>query len=346
MMSKQTANNLFMFSPLTEYSGFYQELLRGIGSYQHLGNRLIQLAEQAHAFRQFDKVKEIGELLSHIPVKNYQSIGYYFLAVAANSIGSGDQVQARRLFELTVETAPTEYKSKALLSLAAVSVNTGNFDSGFYYYNQTIKVTGLNRTGIEALKGIAVLQAIEGYHGHAVKALENILPLIKHAEPRFYYDFLNSYAVELGEVGRKEEAHSICKVILASPFIHAYPEWQETARDLKEPTHSFVTLEPTRNDPHNVVTMPVAEHVESERVKCNQPARVVNLQRWKTKMGKDKKENEGKPPKDLTPLQIINQIVLFYTNKNTTDEQRYKIWEAVAKIMYQPDPPEPDDEGA
>jgi hypothetical protein len=62
-----------------------------------------------------------------------------------------------------------------------------------------------------------------------------------------------------------------------------------------------------------------------------------------------KKRNEEKPPKDLTPLQIINQIVLFYTNKNTTDEQRYKIWEAVAKIMYQPDPPasEPDDgEGA
>jgi hypothetical protein len=52
---------------------------------------------------------------------------------------------------------------------------------------------------------------------------------------------------------------------------------------------------------------------------------------------------EDKPHEDLTPLQIINRIVLFYTNKNTTDEQRYKIWEAVAKIMYQPDPPNSDE---
>src|SRR4051812_9866415 len=111
-----------MFSPsLGKYAGFYQELSKGLVSYEHLGNRLIRQAEQAHAFRQYNKVKEIALILSNIPIRNYQAIGYYFLAVAANSKGNGDQDEARRLFELTMDTAPDAYKVKAMLSLGAVS---------------------------------------------------------------------------------------------------------------------------------------------------------------------------------------------------------------------------------
>jgi hypothetical protein len=70
-MSNKTAKTLFIFPPLaTDYAGLYQELLRGVASYQQLGDRLIRLGEQAHAFRQFDKVKEVGGLLSNIPIKN------------------------------------------------------------------------------------------------------------------------------------------------------------------------------------------------------------------------------------------------------------------------------------
>jgi len=59
-----------------------------------LGNLLVRRGEQAHAARQFDKVKEIGLLLSNTPIKRYRAIGYYFLAVAANSVGNGDQDEA------------------------------------------------------------------------------------------------------------------------------------------------------------------------------------------------------------------------------------------------------------
>jgi hypothetical protein len=76
-MSKQTAANFFILPPSEAKSAeLYQVLLRGIDSYQQLGERLIRLAEQAYALRQFDKVKEMGLMLSNIPIRNYQAIGF------------------------------------------------------------------------------------------------------------------------------------------------------------------------------------------------------------------------------------------------------------------------------
>ena len=69
-MSKETDSSFFILSPSAKLTGFYQQLLQGIGSYRQLGGRLIQLGEQAHAFRQFDRVKEMGQLLSNIPIKS------------------------------------------------------------------------------------------------------------------------------------------------------------------------------------------------------------------------------------------------------------------------------------
>jgi hypothetical protein len=116
-MSKQTANSFFMLPPLVEYAGFYQQLFSGVVSYQQLGNRLVELAEQAHAFRQFDNVREYGLILSNIPLKDYQAIGLYYQAVATNSMGNGDQEKARKLFEHVAEIAPQKFSAKAVLSL-------------------------------------------------------------------------------------------------------------------------------------------------------------------------------------------------------------------------------------
>jgi hypothetical protein len=112
-MSKQTAESFFIVSPSeTKSAELYQALLRGITNYQQLGSRLIHLAEQAHAFRQFDRVREYGLILSNIPIKSYQSTGHYYLAVATNSRGNGDQDAARRLFESVADIAPNPYRAK------------------------------------------------------------------------------------------------------------------------------------------------------------------------------------------------------------------------------------------
>jgi tetratricopeptide (TPR) repeat protein len=344
-MSKDTDKSFFILSPFgIQHAAFYQDLIGGISSYEQLGKRLIHLGEQAHAFRQFDRVNEIGQVLFNFPLKQYSSIGAYFLGVALNSCGDGDQDEAKKMFELVVDTAPDNYKAKAILSLAAVSFNTGAYDAALYFYGETIKAAPLDSSSIHAIRTVAMMKGMEGRHYAAVKDLENSYPLIKYAAPHVYFDYLNSYAVELGNAGRKDEARNISRIVLASPFAHAYPEWQDTARDLKEPDRSFVALEPTRNDARNVVHMPVVEHVKSEQVGYNPPSRVTSLQQWKVKMGKDEK-----PPEILDTRQMILRIVSFFTNKDTPNEKRYQLWEAAQEIMAETDPPdsEPDDsEGA
>src|SRR5215813_10309574 len=115
-MIRDTAASFFIYSPfLGKSAELYQVLPRGIENYHHFGKRLIQLAEHAHAFRQFDKLGEMASMLSNIPIKNYQAIGHYFLGVATHRRAAGDGDKARRLFELAVDTAPDAYKVKATL---------------------------------------------------------------------------------------------------------------------------------------------------------------------------------------------------------------------------------------
>src|SRR5205085_5784284 len=122
-MSRDTAASFFIPSPYIGKSAkLYQVLLRGIESYHQVGHRLIQLAERAHAFRQFDKLREMALILSNIPIKDYQAIGHYFLGVATHRRAAGDWDKARRLLELAVDAAPDAYKVKATLSLGALSM--------------------------------------------------------------------------------------------------------------------------------------------------------------------------------------------------------------------------------
>jgi tetratricopeptide (TPR) repeat protein len=332
-MSDKTATNLFMFSPLTsKYAGFYQGLLRGVASYQQLGNRLIQLAEQAHAFRQFDRVREIGQLLSNIPTKDYQAIGYYFLAVAANSMGNGDQDKAQKLFELVVENAPQYYRAKAILSLAAISAHKADFDSELCYILEGLKAAPNLAITISAHRGIAIVKAKEGYHRQALKDLERIQPFVKFTPPLIYFDYLNSYAVELGEAGRKYEARNIMGVVLASPFAYAYPEWRETAEELKPPNRSFVV--PDQSPPYmgKLLSMPVVEQAKPQRQ--DRPAKIINLQAWKKKMGKDDDDRCGLTPeqlKEMTPSEKLCYI-LNSINPDFTDEDFDRVIDLVDEI--------------
>jgi tetratricopeptide (TPR) repeat protein len=347
MMSKQIADTLFMFSPLTAHAEFYQEVLRGLGNLQHLYNRLVLLGEQAHAFRRFDRVREVGNLLSTFSPKNCRAVGHYFLAVAANNNGAGDQQQARVLFELAADTAPERYKAKSILSLAAVSANTGDYASELYYFRESLKAAPKADlyTLLKAHKGIAVVQAREGSHKRSLSYLETFLPLARHAEPPVYFDYLNSYAVELGEAGRRREARNVSRLVVASPFAHAYPEWGETADDLGEPHRPIVAINPSQYIPHNVLFMPVTEPGERAAM-LDEPARVLDLQEWKDKMGKGKNGDGEKPGGELKAQEMLMRIMEAYISHDATDEQRRKIYEYALKVLSDPDnadTPAPDE---
>jgi len=339
-MSRDTAASFFISSPcLGKSSELYQVLLRGIDSYHQLGSRVIRLAEQAHAFRQFDRVREYAQVLSLIPIKDYQAIGHHFLAVATHRKANGDQNAARKLFELVVDTAPDTYKLKATLALGSLSIRRKDFDSALYYFQETIKAGKLSDASLQAIRGVSILKAIEGNHPQAVKDLESILPVMKYAPAHIYFDLLNSYAVELGEVGRKDEARDIMRVVLASPFTFAYPEWRETAADLKVVNRSSVAIDALPYLPRNVLFMPV-EHEQRHGSAAGSPAHVLDFQKWKAKMRKDK---EGPSKKSrMNEKDMLIRLMEIFTSAETTDEHKRQIWEAAEKIISEPTKPNPD----
>src|SRR5437763_15374753 len=78
------------------------------------------------------------------------------------------------------------------------------------------------QTFVIAQRMIAVVHSIYGDHLRALDDLERLFPIgraIAKHYPTCYYDFLNSYAIELGEVGRIAEAQNVCAITLASPFV-------------------------------------------------------------------------------------------------------------------------------
>jgi tetratricopeptide (TPR) repeat protein len=339
-MSRDTAASFFISSPsLGSSPELYQVLLRRIENYHEIGRRLIRLAEQAHAFRQFDRVREYGQVLSHIPIKDYQAIGTYFSAVATNCNGKGNQSEAWALFEIAVNTAPDTYKVKAILSLGALSFNRGDFDASLYFYHEGLKTGRLSAAGLHAIRAISVFKAIEGNHAQAVKDLTSILPVIKYAPAHIYFDILNSYAVELGEVGRAAEARQVARAVLASPFTFAYPEWQQTAEELKAANRSSVVIGALPYPSPNVLFLPV-EHAHRQSSAEWTPAPVLDFQKWKAKMLKGKKVQTKKSR--VTERDMLIRLMEIFTSTETTDGQKRQIWEAAEKIVSEPGTPDSD----
>jgi tetratricopeptide (TPR) repeat protein len=263
-MSKQTDKSLFIVSSLPR---LYQALLSGIEGHKELGNRIIREIKTAQAFRQVEKVAELSQILVNNPIKEYQLIGQYYLAWSKYR---GEENQPR-ILERVIEQSNT-YRTKALISRAALEVYKGNHEHALYFYTESFKTNPTASDYIVASRGIATLKSIEGFKKSALKDLERLLPLLKHAEPFASADVQNSYAVELGEAGRKYEARNVIKHVLESPFIIAYPEWRETANELKEPDRSFISVPQIEHKPIEIETK--KDHHAS---KSKQPSKVLSF---------------------------------------------------------------------
>ena len=278
-------------------------------------------------------------MLANLPLKPYQAIGHYFLGVAANSKGNGDHDEAKRLFELVASRAPDAYKVKSILSLGALAFHKRDFDSALHYFRETARAGSLSVAGLQAIRGVGILKAIEGSHAQAVKDLETILPIIKHAPAHIYFDILNSYAVELGEVGRKDEARDIMRVVLASPFAPAYPEWRETAEELRPARRSFVALSSTY---YNILSLP-ARKTSAEPSAQPLPATVFNFAKLKQKIVKEKQDRNRARQLDYMSLRDLGFKLLEITTqyRPTKRQLRAIVDFALNLLTYPTDPDEP-----
>jgi hypothetical protein len=292
--------------------------------FQELGNSLVRYAEHAHAFRQVELVRETAEMLCGLPLKQYQTIGQYYLAWCDRKNGD----TAVSSLESLADTAPAKYRARAMHVLATIAARKEDNEAEFRWLTESLRLY----PSVEGFRGLAVLKAREGFHVSALKGLENLVPIIRHAESLEYYDFLNSYAFELGEAGRRDEARNVSRLVLASPFAYAYPEWQETAEELKPPNRSFVVPDPSPPHMGKLLSMPVVEQAKPQRL--DRPARIINFQQWKKKMGKDDDDRYGLTPEQLKEMSPSEKLcyILNSINPDFTDEDFDRVIDLVDEI--------------
>jgi hypothetical protein len=272
-------------------------------TFQELGNKLVGEAKWAIAFRQVGTLNEIGLILSNLPIKEYRLIGQYYCAWCA--FRGGDITPP--VFEKVAKESTT-HRASALITLAALEARKGSYESEWDFLIESLKYSDSLSTSIRAHKGIAVIKAKEGFHEAALKDLENFYPMIRQADADVYFDYLNSYAVELGEAGRKGEARNVIKHVISSPFAHAYPEWQETAKELKEPSRASISVPYIEREPLEV-EIDEAQHASTE-AKPIKPGRVVAFPELK-EAPKPQKPGRVTPQEfgDMTPDERMELIL-------------------------------------
>jgi tetratricopeptide (TPR) repeat protein len=308
-MSKQIDRTLFILPSMPR---LYQQLLAGVVSYEALGKRIIGRINLAYAFRQIEQVKELARILINIPIREYQLIAQYYLVWCK----CRDLDYRADVLERIIEQLRT-YKAKALISRAAFDVYQGNTDNALHFYSEAIKASLTISEYMEASRGVAMVKSLEGFSRSALTDLEMLIPVIRHAEPQVYYSVLNSYAVELGETGRKQEARNVSRIVLASPFAPYYPEWQETANELKEPNRSIVAFK--QSPPRKARPMPEHKH-EAKHESKPQAASVVTFP----------------PLKEAPPPQKPERLSPQEINDLSTDEKRELVLAALRTGKYTP----------
>jgi hypothetical protein len=322
-MSVRVANNRFISLSLIAK---YRQFLGGVSNIVELGKHLTLAAETAQLMWQTDAVREYGLILSNLPVKEYQLIGQYYLGWYAYC--NGDDVTPS-LFENIFDRSKT-YKAKSLITLGALTGAKQDLESEMRYYQEALKHSDL-ATSIRIARAIAIVKSKEGFHKSAIRSLESVLPILKFAQPQIYYDSLNSFAVELGEVGRIEEANNICKVVLASPYVFAYPQWRETGADIARrgyKSRSSVPIIQSFSEPEKIQNVLYMPERNSAPVRLRtKPAKVLNYLDWKQKMVKD-----DEIPPDADEGDLYLRLMELIAQKDLTTWELRQVIDFVEKL--------------
>ena len=232
--------------------------------------QLVQSAESSYYFRDIHSQREIGLLLQSFGYP-FNQVGKFYESIYLHRTGQYEK--ARKLLECVAESAPARYRSKALFSLSAVEARIGHFEESLRLRLQVASSTDDPLISLEAQQSVAVHRSMEGSHKAALRDLERLFPLAhiigKHGGHPAYITFLNSYAWELSEVGRTEEAEQVSEVIAHSPLIGRYREWQETLAEIaknKSRSRVYVSTPAPKELPENVLLFPGAKLPDTEQV--------------------------------------------------------------------------------
>jgi hypothetical protein len=203
-----------------------------------LGRSLIAIAAQAYIVRDIGSVELASQAVLALPVYGHtRQIAQYYQAVCISL--RGDFAQGRVLLDQIIEQdSKPQLRSRALLTKAGTYLESGQLEQAASYYDEArrLAIGSDPFPFVESLRGIAIIRSIHGDHERALTDLEFLYPvarLIATQEPRSYYELINSIAVELGEVGRIDEALKVSSIVTSSPIAPTYPECHETHAELE-----------------------------------------------------------------------------------------------------------------
>ena len=324
------------------YQHFILGLFQGYrAQVHHLVDRMSALAHYAYALRRIDIIEEVSRVLLNLPIPDqHKSVGRYYQAMCLKH--EGKISESRILLERLAEEAPPQYQARAVQYLGAIAHATGEHREALPLYVEACRISMSNNwcdpyTTVTASQNIAILKSVDGDHKGALVALERLFPLVQALgkfEPYKYHHYLNSFAVELGELGRIEEAQNVCRITLASPFINAYPEWRETWQELAlrgYKSRSVVSVPKLPVDSKNVVPLPVAERSSSPPQQGR--AKVLDLQAWREKMVKEPNGDDKPLPEDMTAQDMAMKILELITANKDDEEKIRKLMESAIKIF-------------
>jgi hypothetical protein len=199
---------------------------------------------------------------------------------------------------------------------------------------------------------IAVLKSIDGDNRGALADLESMYPLVRAVGatyPPIYYTYLNSRAVELAELSRLEEAASVCRVTLASPFANSYPEYRATSDDValrrRRASRSIVSFTRRGSNTENVLQLHAPDRdngfsrASPRLFHPQQPARILNYSEFKKKMVKEPngEEKDIKSPQEMSEKELFLRAMELFANTKIPEKKRRRMLEAIEKIVAEPE---------
>lgn len=336
---------------------FYQQIAQGLikdryakEALHSLGERLIVLAHSAYACRQMDVVEQLSQMLLHLPLAGeFKSIALYYQAFCIKRKGRFDE--ARTLFEQVAEQGPLRYRARAMIALGSIAFDSGDFKMALSLYAEGCSAATRSNvfdplSAVYAQHTLALLKSVDGDHPRALTNLEALYPLARavgSSYPPIYYNYLNSLAVEMIEVERIEEAQSISRIVLATPYASAYPEWRETRNDLAlkgyKASQAFVSfyhsLKPKKNLLHLPAIKPDSDLRASSSNVFQQQGSVTNIQEWKSKMVKE--PNDKSIPEDATEKDLFLRLMELVAKRDLTTKQLHQVIDFVEKISSKSD---------
>ena len=347
------------------YQGIAQTLTTGFQTeriLKDLATRFAAIADHAYLHREFDVVGHVGQILSELPADPIKVVGQHYQALSLRKGGLGDSVLAATLLQQVADSAPLLYRARAMLALGAVSHDAGDDRTAMSFYREVARLETHNHvfdpmTSYTASRMTAVIRSMQGDHHGAVADLERMFPLAQMASSRqsyAYYDYMNTLAVELGEVGRLEQARHASEIAIASPFAPAYPEWRETFDEIEakqqrasrsvvgirlsmsESRSTAQSVNGTQRD--NLLRLPVAEPSVSGRLPNRHAtvpkSRVVDLHEWKaTFRASTSPLRENLSSEQMTTGEKLIRLMDLISQDETDDETIDRILEAVEQIV-------------